>query len=60
MGRDAPGWVSAADRRPRTAPSPRQVREVLLTSALLKLPRSVPLAQKRQLVEDTLRELVGR
>ncbi|GLC42363.1 hypothetical protein PLESTM_001325100 [Pleodorina starrii] len=33
------------------------VREVLLTSALLKLPRSVPLAHKRALVEDTLREL---
>ncbi|GIL61808.1 hypothetical protein Vafri_18548 [Volvox africanus] len=33
------------------------VREVLLTSALLKLPRSVPLARKRALVEDTIREL---
>ncbi|GIL85953.1 hypothetical protein Vretimale_9015 [Volvox reticuliferus] len=33
------------------------VREVLLTSALLKLPRSVPLSRKRALVEDTIREL---
>lgn len=33
------------------------VRESLLTSALLKLPRSVPMEAKRRLVEDVLEEL---
>ncbi|KAG2499529.1 hypothetical protein HYH03_002475 [Edaphochlamys debaryana] len=33
------------------------VREVLLTSALLRLPYSIPLSQKREVVEETIREL---
>lgn len=37
-----------------------QVREAILTSALLRLPQKIPLSEKRRRVDMILEELVSR
>ena len=52
--------VSGARRRRTAGPAPAQVKEALMTSALLKLPQSTPYPRKEERVEQILSELVRR